>query len=271
MSKTETKTKTKTKTNKEKDRIDALEVKQEDKLPPSGGNSSEKEYRGRRFVLTLYPDNYYQQKFLDYLVAVGKDMCYILHDRTPGQKPHYHVLIHFDTPRTCSSIRSAAGQAPYYKEGDKLIAYIPGVSPVSRITECEMLDILPYTGIEGDDFVEPCRCVEDTVLYFLHLTFKAQMQGKEAYDFSELRYSGAGRAMFEKYTRGSETYDEQRICSEIVELYDDYGGNAEVIRAALGMGRMDIVEYVRKHPTFVNCFLSKNYCSRSDDEDSERR
>ena len=215
----------------------------------------QKEYRGRRFVLTLYPDNYYQQKFLDYLVSVGKDMCYILHDRTLCQKPHYHVLVHFDTPRTCSSIRSAAGQAPYYKVGDNFIAYVPEISPSSLITKCEMLDILP------ECFVEPCHCVEDTVLYFLHLTFKAQMENKEVYDFSELRYSGAGRTMFEKYTHGSEAYDEQRLCSEIVELYDDYGTNSEVIRAALGMGRMDVVTYVRKHPAFVNCFLNKNYSS----------
>lgn len=216
-----------------------------------------KEYRGRRFVLTLYPDNYYQQKFLDYLVSVQKDMCYILHDRTPGQKPHYHVLVHFDTPRTCGSIRSAVGQAPYYNVDDKFIAYVPGISSSSLITKCEMLDILP------ECFVEPCHCVEDTVLYFLHLTFKAQMEGKEVYDFSELLYSGAGFTMFEKYTHGSETYDEQRLCSEIVQLYNDYGGNSEVIRAALGMGRMDIVSYIRKHPTFVNCFLSKNFTLRS--------
>ena len=260
-----TKTKAETKTKTERERIDVLEVKQADSLPPEGGKASE--YRGRNFVLTLYPDNFYQQKFLDYLISINRDMCYILHDRTPGQKPHYHVLVHFDTPRTCSSIRSAAGKAPYYKEGDAFKAYVPGFSPVSAIEGCEMLDILPYTGIEGADFVEPCRCVEDMVLYMLHLTFKAQLEGKEPYDFSELHYSGSGRKMFEKYTHGSEGYDEQRLCHEIVELYDDYHTNAAVVRAALGMGRMDIVEYIRKHPTFVNCFLSKNY----DFDPAERR
>ena len=214
------------------------------------------EYRGRRFRIRLYPDNYYQQKFLDYLVSIRRDMVYILHDRTVGDKPHYHIIIHFDSPRTASSIVSAVGKAPYYEdENKKKHAYIPGLTSVSLLDKCEMCDILPPMS------VLPCTVVEDAVLYLLHQTFACTMDNKEIYTADELHYSGGGREMFEKYTYGSDAVDEARVISDIVEMYGDFRTNSAVIRAAISQGRMDIVTYIRKHPTFVNCFLSYNYSS----------
>lgn len=238
-----------------------------DKKDIRKSKGKQSEYRGRRFRLRLYPDNYYQQKFLDYLISIGRDMVYICHDRTAGDKPHYHVIVHFDSPRTVSSIISAAGKAPYYTDPDgKKHAYIPAVTPVAMLEKCEMCDILPPMS------VLPCDVVEDAVLYLLHQTFACTMDNKEIYTADELHYAGAGRTMFEKYTYGSETVDESRIVGDIVEMYDDYGSNSAVIRAAMSNGRMDIVSYIRKHPTFVNCFLSHNYavdprsCSDPDTE-----
>lgn len=232
--------------------------------------TAEKEtvYRGRRFILRLYPDNYYQEKFLRYLESIGRDMVYILHDRTAGDKPHYHIIVHFDSPRTVYSIISAAGKAPYYMGDDgKKHAFVAGVSPLSVIDKCVDEDIIPLAACE------PCRSVEDSVLYLLHQTFRCTLEGKEIYSADELHYSGAGRAMFEKYTYGSEQADENRLVSDIIEMYDDHGSNAAVIRAAVALGRMDIVSYIRKHPTFVNCFLSHNYAldpRNSGFDDTER-
>lgn len=233
--------------------------------PKSEGKSA---YRGRRFILRLYPDNYYQEKFLRYLESIGRDMVYILHDRTAGDKPHYHIIAHFDSPRTVESIISAAGKAPYYVGDDgKKHAFVLGVSPLSCIDKCEDCYIIPK------DAVQPCHSVEDAVLYLMHQTFRCTLEGKEIYTSDALRYSGAGRQMFEKYTYGSEQADEGRLVSDIIEMYDDHGSNAAVIRAAVALGRMDIVAYIRKHPTFVNCFLSHNYAldpRNSGFDDTER-
>lgn len=231
-------------------------------------NESKTLYRGRRFILRLYPDNFYQEKFLRYLESVGRDMVYILHDRTAGDKPHYHIIVHFDSPRTVYSIISAAGKAPYYMGDDgKKHAFVPGVSPLSAIDKCVDEYIIPLAACE------PCRSVEDSVLYLLHQTFRCSIEGKEVYTADELHYSGAGRSMFEKYTYGSEQADEGRLVSDIIEMYDDFGSNAAVVRAVVALGRMDIVAYIRKHPTFVNCFLSHNYTvdPRSTASEDERR
>lgn len=138
-------------------------------------------FKTRNFLLELYPDNEKHQKAFDFVLASDWQYVYILHHITDLEgeeikqgegKPHYHMIICFDNPVFASAL-------------------------------ARKLDLLNDLGEADLQFIQPCRSLDDSLLYLTHVKY----QDKEQYSQYDIKGS---KVLRDKYMAALFRYIENK-------------------------------------------------------------
>lgn len=78
----------------------------------------------RNFMIILYTEDKKHCSILDYIINNFNNYAYILHDKDYNEngeikKPHYHVMLCFDNPRTITGLSKELDLLPNYIEPTK--------------------------------------------------------------------------------------------------------------------------------------------------------
>ena len=155
----------------------------------------EKPSRVRWFMMILYPDNMHHMDILAYLRGEKEykfpyQACYILHepDKECG-KPHYHVILHYPSPRTAQGVADSFGKGTFRKMPDGQLVAIAdsdreGIDP-SDILEGQPL-IVPRKGKDLNT-LSPVSDIHSIAMYILHQTYECIREGKKQYAFKDIK------------------------------------------------------------------------------------
>lgn len=206
-----------------------------------------KNVRSRWITVILYPENSYHMEFLEYLKEHDYNLAYIMHDMDVDEngnkkKPHYHVLIHFDSQRSAQSVVSAAGKG-WFKSTDD--GYVCCCRNDDGAQEKEILSY-PHT-------CDICRDAGDYLHYMIHDTFNSR--DKVKYSYYDIHFCGV-EGDIEKYfkskARGKADDIETLVC-----YFDKYGSCQNVLSAVLQDKRYDLIPFLTKHSYFIKTFMER--------------
>lgn len=212
--------------------------------------------RYKWFTLVLYPDNPYHKEFLDWANDTDMNYAYILHegelnDDGSEKKPHYHVLLHFDSQRSPQAVVSSLGKMPCIQEDDQFIPLYGSELQTMRINAPDKivekpLVTYPYTC----DF---CRDPHDYLHYMVHDTFSSR--GKKKYKYSDITFHEKLQLISSYW--GVEVTDSVDTMTLLYTYFKEYKTCVDVMDALIKNGEFKLVEYCRKNPYFLKTFFER--------------
>lgn len=212
--------------------------------------------RYKWFTLILYPDNPYHMEYLEWIQDTDLDFAYILHegelnDDGTEKKPHYHVLIHFDSQRSPQAVASSLGTMPCVQDGDNFVPLYGSELETMRINAPQKivekpLVTVPYT-------CSFCRDPHDYLHYMIHDTFNSRR--KKKYKFSEIVFHEKMQLISSYW--GVESTDSTDTISLLYTYFQEYKTCPAVMSALLQNGEFKLVEYCRKNPYFLKTFFER--------------
>lgn len=225
-------------------------------MPTKSKKSSASNTRYKWFTLILYPENPYHMEYLEWIHDTDLDFAYILHevelnDDGSEKKPHYHVLIHFDSQRSPQAVASSLGTMPCIQDGDKFVPLYGDNLETMRINAPEKivdkpLVSFPYT-------CTFCRDPHDYLHYMIHDTFASRH--KKKYNYSDIVFHETMEFISSYF--GSETSSTSDMISTVALYFKEYKTCTAVMQKLLEVGDYKTVEYCRKNPYFLKTFFER--------------
>lgn len=242
-------------------------------VPPSAGASAPAPRcpRSKWIGFILYQDNCYHMQMLEYFKTRFFDMAYILHDKDklPDgslKKPHYHLMVYFDTARTASGYANDKTYYGFFVETEDETKKDKDGKP-KKVYKAVMGQDKELAEKRGDKVVKRALFVyggdNETVFtihhpqeyyhYLVHDTFMAHIEGKTPYPWEAVKHCGNVDKM--SALRDTEFEQHSVIIQSIAEYFTEYKTCRAVMGALIRDGRYDLIKYCEGHALFLRHFF----------------
>lgn len=207
----------------------------------------------RWLTFEVYPDNPEQVKAFEWLKDSGTcSGMYINHKGEDGDKDHIHVMIYVDNPLNCK------------KQGDIMVCEgfaarfgtFDGCKTDTGFLYRSRGDELPE-GMEWKSYpvfnvVQGVSDPQSLAWYFLHARYADR--NKMRYEMTDLCYFGSGEDRFKRLYCTEDTNSISDF-SKALNLAKECKTGQELLIKCAEIGAFDVVEYIRRNPSFVRDFM----------------